>query len=438
LPDGVRPATIRIADGRVEAILDYGTAVESPVLDAGDLVVMPGLVDTHVHINEPGRTDWEGFDTATRAAAAGGITTLVDMPLNSRPATTDVAGLEEKRAASAGQLSVDVGFWGGVVPGNASELEPLARAGVLGFKCFLVPSGVDEFPHVAEEDLRSALPLLARLKLPLLVHAELPSELRAPAASADPQRYRTWLESRPERSETAAAALLVSLAEEYRAHVHVVHVSSPGTADLILRARARGVPVSCETCPHYLTFCDRDVPDGGTAFKCAPPLRRDVDREGLWSALVEGTIQLVASDHSPAPPSMKQLESGDFLAAWGGIASLQLGLPVVWTGARARGIGVDALARWMSTAPAALAGLSATKGAIAVGSDADLVVWDPDGSLVVDGAALHHRHHVTPYQGMRLAGAVRTTILRGELIAEEGRMVGGRRGRLVARGGFDA
>jgi allantoinase len=432
LPDGEAPATLRLAGGTIEAVLDHAVVPEGPGLDVGTLVVMPGLVDSHVHVNEPGRTEWEGFDHATRAAAAGGVTTIVDMPLNSVPATVDAAALEVKRQASTGQCWVDVGFWGGVVPGNAAQLEPLARAGALGFKCFLAPSGVDEFPHVGLPDLREALPILARLDLPLLVHAELPSELRAPAAGADPRSYRTWLETRSARSETAAVELLVALAEEYRARVHVVHVSSPATGEIVRRARARGVHVSCETCPHYLMFCDEDVPDGATAFKCAPPVRHASDREGLWSALLDDGIQVVATDHSPATPALKELDSGSFLAAWGGIASLQLGLAVVWTAARARGIVPAALARWMSSSPAQLAGLT-TKGAIAAGRDADLVIWDPDAEQVVDPAALHHRHPVTPYAGMHLHGVVLTTILRGEVIVDGGRPPGIRTGRIVTR-----
>jgi allantoinase len=357
--------------------------------------------------------------------------------LNSIPATTDVRALQAKRDAAREKCAVETGFLGGVIPGNAGELRALHDAGALAFKCFLVPSGVDEFPACSAADIDQALAVLAPLGAVLMAHCESPAVLAGARRQQTTRSYAEYARSRPGTAETEAVALLLSLAEKHGARVHVVHVSSGATLPLLEAARSRGVAVTAETCPHYLHFSLENVPDGATEYKCAPPIRSAADREALWQGLVDGTLDAVVSDHSPCPPEMKRPETGDFMAAWGGIASLQLGLPVVWTGARARGIGVDALARWMSTAPAALAGLSATKGAIAVGSDADLVVWDPDGSLVVDGAALHHRHHVTPYQGMRLAGAVRTTILRGELIAEEGRMVGGRRGRLVARGGAD-
>ena len=381
---------------------------------------MPGLVDTHVHINEPGRTDWEGFATATRAAAAGGVTTLVDMPLNSIPATTTAAGFDEKVQAAAGQCTVDVAFWGGVVPGNTAELEPLALRGVRGFKAFLAPSGVDEFEHVSEADLRAALPVLARLNLPLLVHAELPSGLRPIASSADPRAHLTWLNSRPAAVEIDAIELLIRLSREYDAAIHVVHLASADALPLLRTARASGVRITVETCPHYLTFCAEEIADGRTDFKCAPPIRERSNQERLWNALLAGDIDLVATDHSPAPPALKRMSDGDFTAAWGGIASLQLGLSASWTGASWRGASLGDLTRWLSTAPAALAGLSARKGAIAVGRDADFVIWDPDAEWVVDPAALEHRHPVTPYAGMRLRGRVHQTLLRGGLVYDDG------------------
>jgi allantoinase len=419
LPDGIRPASIHVAGGRVAAVGAYDdrpAAVDE--IHAGDLVVLPGLVDTHVHINEPGRTDWEGFAHATRAAAAGGVTTLVDMPLNSIPSTTTVAGLETKRRAAGGQCHVDVGFWGGVVPGNVEHLEPLARAGVRGFKCFLSPSGVDEFSHVTESDLRDALPILAQLGLPLLVHAEMPALLREP--SGDPHSYAAWLESRPPQAENKAIELLVQLARDYRTPVHVVHLASADALPVLRAARASGLPITVETCPHYLTFASEDIRDGATLFKCAPPIRERAHRERLWQALMAGDIDLVATDHSPAPPSLKKIDEGDFVRAWGGVASLQVGLAAVWTSAVRRGAGVADLASWLSEAPARLAGLSGRKGIIARGADADLVFWDPDAESAVDPATLHHRHPVSPYAGMAVRGRVVTTILRGEVIFHRG------------------
>ena len=425
LPDGVRPATIHIRDGRVVAIGEYDDRPAGVLeTDVGAYVVLPGLVDSHVHINDPGRADWEGFEHATRAAAAGGVTTLVDMPLNSIPSTTTVEALETKCAAAQGRCHVDVGFWGGVVPGNVSDLAPLAAAGVLGFKCFLAPSGVDEFAHVGESDLRAALPMTAALGLPLLAHAELPALLRDPLASSegsagDPRRYLTWLESRPDESECAAIELLVRLAAELRARIHIVHLATAEALPAIRSARASGVALSVETCPHYLTFAAEEIADGATAFKCAPPIRSRENRERLWSALAAGDIDMIATDHSPAPPVLKHLGDGDFLRAWGGIASLQLGLSVVWTGAAERGIPLRRLADWLAANPATLAGLS-TKGAIAPGRDADFVVWDPDAETTVDARALYHRHAVTPYDGQPLRGRVLTTILRGEKVFNRG------------------
>jgi allantoinase len=428
--DGIRPASIHIRDGRIVAVHGYSERPAGvPDLDAGTLVVMPGLVDTHVHINDPGRADWEGFEHATKAAAAGGVTTLVDMPLNSIPSTTDVEALEAKRRAAAGTCHVDVGFWGGVVPGNRDALERLAGAGVLGFKCFLSPSGVEEFPHVTELDLREALPVLARLGLPLLAHAEWPALLRDP--SGESTRYATWLDSRPPSSERAAIELLVRLGGDYGAHVHIVHLASADALTAIREARAAGLSISVETCPHYLSFAAEEIAAGATAFKCAPPIRQRDHRERLWKALRDGDIDLIATDHSPAPPALKRQDTGDFVGAWGGIASLQLGLAAVWTGASARGVSIEALPRWLSRAPARLAGLDRVKGALEVGCDADLIVWDPDATAMIDAASLYHRHAVTPYDGLQLRGVVRTTILRGEVVFAEGKCLPTVRGHLI-------
>jgi allantoinase len=392
---------------------------------------MPGLVDSHVHINDPGRADWEGFETATRAAAAGGITTLVDMPLNSIPSTTTVTALEAKRRAAAGRCHVDVGFWGGVVPGNAKDIEPLARAGVLGFKCFLSPSGVDEFDHVSEADLREAMPIIAATGLPLLVHAEWPALLREPERRADPRSYSTWLDSRPSTAEQAAIDLLITLAAQTSARVHIVHLASADPLASIGGARAGGLPITVETCPHYLTFAAEDVADGDTALKCAPPIREREHRERLWRALADGHIDLIATDHSPAPGKIKHIEDGNFLEAWGGIASLQISLPVVWSGAADRGIPIERIAQWMSAAPARLAGLDARKGAIQPGHDADLVIFDPDREMIVDASRLYHRHAVTPYDGARLRGVVMATMLRGAIVFEHGDCIGPATGKTI-------
>ena len=436
-PGGLRPGTLVIQGGQIVAI---DSQVDPPdelhTLDVGTHVVMPGLVDTHVHVNEPGRTEWEGFATATRAAAAGGVTTIVDMPLNSIPATTTVAALDAKRKAAEGHSFVDVGFWGGVVPGNVDDLEPLAQAGVRGFKCFMSPSGVDEFPAVAENDLRLAMPVLARLGLPLLVHAEDPALLCDPHAAGeegppDPRRYSTWLRSRPAASERAAIALLIGLAREYGARIHVVHVAASEVLADLERARAEGLALTAETCPHYLTFAAEDIADGATAFKCAPPIREGRERDALWQGLAAGQLDFVASDHSPAPPEMKHLADGDFTKAWGGIASLQLGLHIVWTGMVQRNLPIERLVEWLSTRPATLAGLEKTKGRIAVGADADLVIWDPDATISVDARSLFHRHPVTPYDGAQLRGRILMTLARGEIVYEPGRRRGIPSGRML-------
>lgn len=423
-PTGVRPAAVHITAGTITAVTDHGDVGGSAtVSDADNAIVMAGVVDTHVHVNEPGRTDWEGFQTATRAAAAGGVTTVLDMPLNSVPATTNVAALEAKRRAAAGKCWVNVGFIGGVVPGNTGELRALHEAGVLAFKCFLVPSGVEEFPAVSEGDLRAALPVLAALGAPLMVHAELPA-LISTAAPENPRRYADYRASRPAEAEVEAVALAIRLAEELGARVHIVHLSSERSLPLLRDARARGVAVSAETCPHYLTFAADEIDDGATVFKCAPPIREAATREALWEALVSGDIDGIVSDHSPCPPALKCEDTGDFFAAWGGIASLQLGIPAVWDGARKRGIGVAQVARWMCEAPARLAGLGSRKGRIAPGYDADLVIWNPDQPVLVNPDALHHRHKLTPYASRVLHGDVLATYVAGRLVYANRQLAG--------------
>lgn len=435
LEGGVGPATLAIRGENILALLEHGAQADptTRVVDVGSLAVMPGLVDTHVHINEPGRTAWEGFESATRAAAAGGITTLVDMPLNSVPSTTSVRALHDKRAASEDKLWVDVGFCGGVVPGNSSELRGMRDAGVLAFKCFLTESGVDEFRHVGESDLRPAMRVLAELDAPLFVHAELDGPIDDAKArlprDLDPRRYESWLASRPKQAENEAVAFVARLARELRTRAHVVHLSSAEALSHLLDARNDGARVSAETCPHYLHFCAEQIPDGRTEFKCAPPIRDATNRELLWSALGSGLIDQVVSDHSPCVAELKHRETGDFLAAWGGIASLQLTLAVVWSEARARNASLVQVSRWMSASPAALVGLDGRKGTLAPGADADIVVFDPDARFTVAAAQLAHKNQLTPYEGRELFGVVRETWLRGEKVFERGRWLGERRGR---------
>jgi allantoinase len=439
LPGSIAPAAIEITDGVITALTSYETVtVGREVIEVtDDSVIMPGLVDTHVHVNEPGRTEWEGFATATRAAAAGGVTTLIDMPLNSVPATTTLAGLKTKLEAARHQCHVDVGFWGGVVPGNAHELAALFAEGVVGFKCFLVHSGVDEFANVVEADLRQALPELARLGAVLIVHAELPGPIEVAARTAveagEARQYKTFLQTRPRAAEDAAVGLMIALSQEFDARVHIVHHSSADSLTMLTEAKRAGVKITAETCPHYLTFAAEQIPDGATEFKCCPPIRERENREQLWAALGDETIDMIVSDHSPCPPEMKLKETGDFLAAWGGISSLQLRLPVVWTEAQRRGFSLQDLSRWLCSAPAKLVGLDKRKGAIAVGFDADLVVWNPSGQFKVEGAALHHRHKLTPYEGMTLSGVVEKTFLRGEKIYDGGELVAEPRGIFLDR-----
>ncbi|MBV8519420.1 MAG: allantoinase AllB [Acidobacteria bacterium] len=402
LPTGVAPATITIDGERIAAIEPHATRAD---VDYGDLVILPALVDSHVHVNEPGRTEWEGFATATRAAAAGGIATIVDMPLNSIPPTTTVDALNIKRQHAHGD--VDVELWGGVIPGNTSELRPMLDAGARGFKCFLVPSGVDEFPHVDERALREAARELAGTGAPLLVHAELEEHLRA--VDSDPNEYSTYLRSRPALAEDAAIELLVRVCRDTGARIHVVHLSSASALAILANARAEGLPISAETTPHYLHFDAESVPRAHTEYKCAPPIRERANREELWRGLRDGILDLVVSDHSPCTPELKR---GDFLCAWGGIASLQFVLPIVWTHASARGFTLHDVARWCCAAPAQLARLDG-KGAIAIGNYASLTVFAHDEPFVVDTSIIEHRHKLTPYLGTELRGVVKATYVHG-------------------------
>jgi len=417
-PAGLGPAAVAVTGGKISAVQPElagpGPAAGKVVDLADDEVLLPGLVDSHVHVDEPGRTTWEGFATATLAAAAGGITTLIDMPLNSIPPTTDAAALAAKRAAASGQCHVDVGFWGGAVPGNESERRRLLDAGVFGFKCFMVDSGVAEFAALDDEQLDLAARQVAGLGALLIVHAEDPESLRLARRLNKPggPEYASFLRSRPPVAETAAISKVLQVARVSGTWVHILHLSSADALPVIEKAR-RDQPVTVETCPHYLALAAEDIPDGATEFKCCPPIRERANQDRLWDALAAGTIDCVVSDHSPCPPELKLLAGGDFAAAWGGISSLQVALPVVWTQARARGFSLADVSAWMSAGPARLAGL-AGKGAIEPGRDADLVAFAPDEEFIVDPARLYHRHKLTPYAGQRLQGVVRRAWLRGQ------------------------
>jgi allantoinase len=425
-PTGERAATVLIRDGVVTEVADYAAAPPGSVTIEDDHVLLPGLVDSHVHVNEPGRTEWEGFATATAAAAAGGVTTIVDMPLNSIPPTTNVAALEVKRAAAAGQLAVDVAFWAGAIPGNVADLRPLHDAGVVGFKCFLLPSGVDEFPPLDRDQLVAAMAEIASFGGLLIAHAE-DAAVIAAAPAPHGRRYADFVASRPPNAEVRAIETLLDQTRRTGCRTHVVHLSSAESLPVIRAAKAAGLPVTAETCPHYLTLRAEDVPDGGTQFKCCPPIRDNVNRDALWAGLADQTIDCVVSDHSPCTVAAKRLGSadparGDFGEAWGGIASVQLGLPVMWTEAAQRGISLDRLAGWMAAAPAALTGLPG-RGTIAAHQRADFSVFAPDEQFVVNPATLRHRNPVTPYAGQTLRGVVKQTWLAGAPI-EAGRSAG--------------
>jgi allantoinase len=409
-PDGPVPVLVVITDGKISGLLPYDTDPGVPVVElAEDEVLLPGLVDSHVHINEPGRTDWEGFATATLAAAAGGVTTVVDMPLNCLPPTIDAAALAAKRAAARGQCQVDVGFWGGAVPGNAAAIRGLHDAGALGFKCFLVESGVPEFPPLDGPALDRAARAVAGLGSLLLVHAEDPACIAAVRAGGD-HDYAAFLRSRPAEAETRAIAEVIDVVRRTGVRAHILHVSAAAALPLLAAARGEGLAITAETCPHYLALAAQDVPAGATEYKCCPPIRERANRELLWEGLRAGVLDCVVSDHSPCPPELKR---GDFGSAWGGLASVQLALPVVWTAGRERGVSLADVARWMAAAPARIAGLAA-KGRIAVGGDADLVAFAPDAEFVVTTGLLRQRHKLTPYLGQRLTGVVRRTWLRGQ------------------------
>jgi allantoinase len=443
----VAAATVLVEDGRIVQVRAWEDVPADAILrDYADRILLPGLVDSHVHMNEPGRTEWEGFSTATRAAASGGVTTLVDMPLNCVPETTDLGALEDKRAAAQGLTWVDWAAWGGVVRGNAEALPVLAGAGVPGFKCFLIHSGIDSFAWVDEGDLRKAMAKLSGTGMPLLVHAELAGPVRSAtdslnASGADWHQYSTYLASRPDAAEMDAIALLIRLAEEFDSPIHIVHLSSTKALPLLAAARGRGARITIETCTHYLWFAAEEIADGATEFKCAPPIRGAANREALWAALEAGLIDMVATDHSPCPPAMKRRDEGRWDLAWGGIASLGLALPVLWTAMARRGIVIDRIGEWLAAAPARLAGLAGRKGSLVAGADADIVVFDPDAAWTVMPKHLHFRHKLSPYLGTELRGRVLETWLRGAQVFDAegsdgdsaGGVLGSARGRELVR-----
>jgi len=421
-PEGLESAVVLVDGGLIEAVVECPPD-DRPCEDLGDALLMPGLVDSHVHINEPGRTEWEGYATATAAAAAGGVTTLVDMPLNCIPVTTSGDAFDTKLAVARKQLRVDCGFWGGVVPGNTAELVGMAAAGVLGFKAFLCHSGIDDFPAARREDLLAAMPILREAGVPLLVHAELDFGILNPWADASPRDYLRFLHSRPKVWEDAAIAMMIDLVRITGCAVHIVHLSSASALPMLRAARAEGLPITAETCPHYLCLRAEDVPDGDTAWKCAPPIRESANQDALWAGLLEGVIDFVVSDHSPCVPSLKLAERGDFMEAWGGISSLQFGLSGIWTEARRRGISAPQVARWMSAEPARFLGLGQRKGSLRTGADADLVAWQPETSWTVQSEQILHRHKVTPWLGRELVGRVERVWLRGEPVVSGGEIV---------------
>jgi allantoinase len=441
--EGLVPAALLVEDERIAEVGSWDRLSSPvPLTDFGDRILMPGLVDSHVHINEPGRTEWEGFWTATRAAASGGITTLIDMPLNSIPETTSVEALQAKRTAAQGKAWVDWATWGGVVRGNSNALPALAASGVPGFKCFLIDSGIAGFAWVDEAELRLALGQLKDTGLPLLAHAEVRGPVEAAtedlkAAGADGRRYSTYLASRPDRAELEAITLLIRLAEEFQSPIHIVHLSSAEALPLLAAARKRCVRISAETCVQYLWFAAEDIPDGATEFKCAPPIRRRANRDRLWAALEEGLIGMVTTDHSPCPPAMKHRDQGRWDQAWGGIASLGLALPVMFTMLERRGVELKAalkhLSRWMSMETARLAGLAGRKGALSPGADADFLVFDPDTRWTVAPQHLHFRHKLSPYLGVELRGRVLETWLRGKQVFANQEFINEPRGRELVR-----
>ena len=438
LPDGIKEAVVWVNEGKIREVLPVLPLVRDfEVIELGNKILMPGVIDPHVHINEPGRTEWEGFDTATKAAIAGGVTTLVDMPLNSAPVTTTAAAFDEKIKASKGKLNTNVGFWGGIIPGNEKEIFPLIQKGVLGFKAFLTHSGIDDFPNVTEHDLRKAMPVIAKHKLPLLVHCELTGSQERETGNSEQETrndsYINYLNSRPKKWEDDAIAMMIRLCEEFNCRTHIVHLSSADSLEQIAAAKQKGLPITVETGQHYLYFTAEEIKDGQTQFKCAPPIREKENNNKLWKALQNGLIDFVATDHSPATPSLKEIESGDFMKAWGGIASIQFALPVLFTAAKKRNCSFADIAKWLCENPAKLAGLQNKKGRIEKGLDADLIVVDDEKTFVVDEAGCHHKHKVSSYMGETLSCVVEQTYLAGEKVYEDGKFVKLNKGKALLK-----
>ncbi|WP_159821283.1 allantoinase AllB [Colwellia sp. 20A7] len=426
------PACVEIKNEHIYAIHPYGQTLPCEVLDYAEYVIMPGLVDSHVHINEPGRTEWEGFNTATQAAAAGGITALVDMPLNCIPVTTTKAAFQEKLDAVEDKLWVDCGFWGGVIPQNIADLDELLNAGVLGVKSFLIDSGIEEFPNVSTTDIRAAMPILAKHDVPYLIHAEL--DCGGYNDVEITKKYNSFLESRPKKWENDAISLMVDMARESKqkgdnCKVHIVHLSSDEALDTIAQAKSEGLRFTAETCPHYLTIASENIPDGKTLFKCCPPIRENQNREHLWQAISDGRLSFIVSDHSPCTPELKHIDTGDIEKAWGGISALQFGISLIWTEAKDRGFSLIDITRLMSTETAKFAGLDSVKGAIKVGNHADFLVFDPNAEFTITNEMIKHRHNITPYAGRKVTGQVQHTFVRGHHVYQQDQFINTPKGR---------
>lgn len=414
----LQPATICMEQGKITAV---HFSKDQDAEDAGDKVIMPGVIDAHVHINEPGRTEWEGFNTATKSAAAGGTTTVVDMPLNSSPVTINKIAFEEKINASAGQLHINTGFYGGVVPGNIHELEGLIQSGVMGIKCFLTHSGIDEFPNVTEKDLDEAMPIIARHDIPLLVHAELDSDADH-TLNENPTSYAAFVLSRPKQWENKAIELMIRLCRKHRCRVHIVHVSSAEALPLIAAAKKEGLPLTAETCAHYLYFNAENIPDGRCIYKCAPPIREKTNNRLLIEALETGVLDFITTDHSPAPPGIKEIESGNLKNAWGGIAGIQFLLPASWTSLK-DSMQLEKFIPLITENPACFLGLEKKKGKIAAGYDADLVVWEPEVSHQIEAEEILFRYRISPYIGESLYGSVNQTIVNEIAVCQQSQII---------------
>ncbi|MDQ6757366.1 MAG: allantoinase AllB [Bacteroidota bacterium] len=439
-PEGEKEAIIIIKEGKIIDLVNSIDTIDERLVDVGEKIVMPGVIDPHVHINEPGRTEWEGFDTATKASLAGGITTLVDMPLNSSPVTTTADAFDKKIAATKPQLHTNCGFWGGIIPGNENDIVPLIKKGVLGFKAFLTHSGIDEFPNVTEDDLRKAMPIIAKYNLPLLIHCELTSEIQNSKFKIQNNSYQNYLNSRPRKWEDDAIALMIRLCEDYNCRAHIVHLSSSNSIEQIARAKQKGLPLTVETGQHYLYFNAEEIlrqahdhrhVNKQTLFKCAPPIREKENNEKLWQALKDGVIDFVATDHSPATPVLKELQSGDFMKAWGGIASLQFALPILWTAAKKRNCNLNEITKWLCENPAKLIGQEKRKGKIEKGFDADLIIWDDKKSFKVTEDIIQHKHKITPYLNEELTGVIHQTWLAGEKVFDDGKFLHLNKGKIL-------